>query len=445
VTRDQSGSSLDGLPYSSVLGTVSDAWTYDGFGAQSSYTVKTSDGTVLYAMYGTGGVGSPITRDNLGRITLMNETINGATHSWLMTYDVRGRLESVTLDGSTSVYGYDSNGNLITVNGGAFGTYDAQDRLITLTPPGGGSWAYSYTNNGDVTFKTNGTQDYAFDYDLSSNLRSVQVNAASLTGDISYVIDGSNRRIGKTITRSIGSSVADGLLYDEQNRVVAELNASGGALSTFVYGLKPNVPDYMLSGGTTYRIISDWRGDVRLVLNTAETGAAAVVQQLDYDGWGNVTNLVDPGCTVGETALCLQPFGFAGGLWETTTDVVRFGARDYDPLAGRWQQKDPLLFEGGQENLYEYVGDDAINGRDSNGSNACSTAKDQCNGLAGGELCSCSCNAAYYCTLANDCGCVVTCNPGGCSAVCLGAAASCAAAAALAGAACDKGCMQQCQ
>ena len=57
VTRDVTGSSLDGLPYSSVLGTVSDAWTYDGFGAQASYTVKTSDGTVLYAMSGAGGAG----------------------------------------------------------------------------------------------------------------------------------------------------------------------------------------------------------------------------------------------------------------------------------------------------------------------------------------------------------------------------------------------------
>jgi hypothetical protein len=65
-------------------------------------------------------------------------------------------------------------------------------------------------------------------------------------------------------------------------------------LSTFVYGLKPNVPDYMVRGGKTYRIVSDWRGDVRLVLDTTKTGAAAIVQQIDYDDWGNVTNLVDP-------------------------------------------------------------------------------------------------------------------------------------------------------
>ena len=64
---------------------------------------------------------------------------------------------------------------------------------------------------------------------------------------------------------------------------------------------------------------------MRLVLDTTKTGAAAVVQQIDYDAWGNVTNLVDPNCTVGGTALCFHPFGFAGGLWEPSTGIARFG------------------------------------------------------------------------------------------------------------------------
>jgi RHS repeat-associated protein len=120
-------------------------------------------------------------------------------------------------------------------------------------------------------------------------------------------------------------------------------------------------------GGTAYRIVSDWRGDVRLVLNTTETGSAAVVQQLDYDAWGNVMNLVDPACSVGGPALCWQPFGFAGGVFDVTTGIVRFGARDYDPMMRRWTQKDPIGFGGGQWNIYVYVGDDPINGSDPNG------------------------------------------------------------------------------
>jgi RHS repeat-associated protein len=37
------------------------------------------------------------------------------------------------------------------------------------------------------------------------------------------------------------------------------------------------------------------------------------------------------------------------------TGLTRFGARDYDARFGRWTHKDPILFDGGQTNLYVYV------------------------------------------------------------------------------------------
>jgi RHS repeat-associated protein len=363
VTRDVAGSSLDGLPHSATLGTVTESWTYDAFGVVSSYTVQTSDGTVEYAMSSVG-VGTSIVRDALGRITFMNELVNGAAHTWTISYDSRGRLETVNRDSTTSTYGYDPNGNLTTINGAPFGTFDAQDRMVSFTPPGGDPWTLAYTNNGDLTAKESAVQAYAFAYDLSSNLRNAQATGPT-TATIDYVIDGANRRIGKAVTNA-STTIQDGLLYDEQRRVIAELDGSNNVLSTFVYGLKPNVPDYMVRGGTTYRIVSDWRGDVRLVLDTTKTGTAAVVQQIDYDEWGNVTNLVDPACTAGGTELCFQPFGFAGGIWEPATGLVRFGARDYDPLARRWVSKDPIRFDGGLD-LYVYSENDPVNSIDPTG------------------------------------------------------------------------------
>jgi hypothetical protein len=41
--------------------------------------------------------------------------------------------------------------------------------------------------------------------------------------------------------------------------------------------------------------------------------------------------------------------------------LVRFGARDYDPVPGRWTARDPILFAGGQANRYRYVLNDPIN------------------------------------------------------------------------------------
>jgi RHS repeat-associated protein len=55
------------------------------------------------------------------------------------------------------------------------------------------------------------------------------------------------------------------------------------------------------------------------------------------------------------------PIGFAGGLYDKDTKLIRFGYRDYDPQTGRWTAKDPIDFNGGDSNLYAYVGNDPVN------------------------------------------------------------------------------------
>jgi RHS repeat-associated protein len=60
-----------------------------------------------------------------------------------------------------------------------------------------------------------------------------------------------------------------------------------------------------------------------------------------------------------DTSPGFQPFGFAGGLYDRDTGLVRFGARDYDPSAGRWTNKDVSRFRGGL-NFYEYCSGDPI-------------------------------------------------------------------------------------
>ena len=61
------------------------------------------------------------------------------------------------------------------------------------------------------------------------------------------------------------------------------------------------------------------------------------------------------------------PLGFAGGLFDRDTGLVRFGYRDFDPEVGRWAAKDPIGFAGGDTDLYGYCFNNPVNGIDPDG------------------------------------------------------------------------------
>ena len=168
-------------------------------------------------------------------------------------------------------------------------------------------------------------------------------------------MDGQNRRIGK----KVNGILTQGFLYQNQLNPVAQLDGTGNVISRFVYGSKANVPDYMIKGGVTYRIVSDHLGSPRLVIDTT---AGTIIERIDYDEFGNITADTNPG---------FQPFGFAGGLYDQHTGLTRFGFRDYDAQIGRWTVEDPIRFQGGDSNLYGYVLNDPINLSDSFGLAIC--------------------------------------------------------------------------
>ena len=55
-----------------------------------------------------------------------------------------------------------------------------------------------------------------------------------------------------------------------------------------------------------------------------------------------------------------QPFGFAGGIYNRDTKLIRFGARDCDAETGRGTAKDPIGFGGNDTDLYGYALGDPI-------------------------------------------------------------------------------------
>lgn len=328
----------NGAIYYEVGGNNIDRWYADASTPllPSSTTIQGElqlDGTTGGDLYAVN-----YTRDALGRITGKVETIEGATTTYDYAYDPAGRLSEVKTNGaSTGSYSYDTNGNR------SDGTYDAQDRLLS-----DGSATYTYTANGELLTRTDASGTTTYSYDVLGNL--IQVILPDGT-QIDYLIDGRNRRIGKTVN----GALVQGFLYQDQLNPVAELDGSGNVKTQFVYADKSNMPSYVIKDGRIYRIISDHLGSPRMVIDVA-TGE--IVQRMDYDVWGRVTMDTNPG---------FQPFGYAGGIYDQHTGLVKFGARDYDPEMGRWTAKDPINFAGGNTNLYDYVMNDPINFMDSNG------------------------------------------------------------------------------
>ena len=211
----------------------------------------------------------------------------------------------------------------------------------SLAEPAGTSDC-TFTDNGELLSRTdtatNDVTEYA--YDAVGNLRAVVLPNGD---EIEYLVDGQGRRVGKLVN----GVFEQGWLWKGQLQPVAELDGSGAVAKRFVYGGGVNAPELMVTAAGTYRLVKDQLGSVRFVIDVA-TGA--VVQELAYDAWGRVVLDTSPG---------LQPFGFAGGLYEPETGLVRFGVRDYDSETGRWTAKDPVRFDGGI-NLYEYAGSSPI-------------------------------------------------------------------------------------
>jgi RHS repeat-associated protein len=337
----------NGLLRATSLSNVTSGLSYNSFGELQSQSASYNQ-TPLYTENITG-------HDALGRITDKTETTSQGTRTYHYTYDPQtGFLTDVTKDGVPfSHYAYDANGNRILGAPGAgtsgTGMYDSQDRLTSYGP-----LTFTYSKAGDLQTKsdarlgaTNNTTAYG--YDPLGSLQNVTLSDGTR---IDYVTDGYGRRIAK----KVGGQLVQGFVYGtEALGPVAELDSQGNVKSRFVYASHSNVPDYMVRDGNTYRIITDDLGSPRTIVDAS---SGQVAEELGYDEFGNVVRDTDPG---------FQPFGFAGGLYDTDTKLIHFGARDYAPEVGRWTAKDPIAFGGGDSNLYAYVLGDPIDLADPTG------------------------------------------------------------------------------
>ena len=254
------------------------------------------------------------------------------------------RLTKVQRGGSDSeTYGYDANGNRTSrtgpgVSGTETATYDGQGRLATR-----GGIAYSFDGAGYLTQRGADT----FTYGPLGRLQSANVGGSAIT----YAYDTAGRRTARTE----GGNTEQYLYGNPDNPwELSASRAAAGQLAQYFYDPYGRLVGFD-RGGARFYVFTDAFGSPRLVTNAA----GAAVKRIDYDAYGDVISDSAPAFSL--------PVGFDGGLADPSSGLVLFGKRDYEPASGRWTARDPILFDGGQTNLYAFVGDDPTDVRDPDG------------------------------------------------------------------------------
>jgi RHS repeat-associated protein len=363
-----------------------------------------------YSSYAAYSYGTPGGSGDTNMLFYPNGNLQSVTDSvmgaWSYSYDTLNRL-TVGLPGSTNTaysgsslgWSYDPWGNRLgqTVTIGS-----------ATGPLPSASWAqYSVKNsNNQYTNQVSGTtQDPGgFSYDSAGNVTNDgniayvydaegRICAGDLdphpTSMIAYLYDAEGHRVAKgTITGTNpscditknGFQLTNVYVVGQNGEQVSELNGSGAWQHSNVFMNGELLAAY--TGTDTVFALNDWLGTKR-----AEVGASGCGSTFTGFPYGDGLNTET--LTVGGTTLTACPdaseIHFTGKERDPESGLDYFGARYYSSGMARWLKADwsegpstvpYATFSDPQSlNLYMYVGDNPLIGRDPNGH--CCDAYDQ--------------------------------------------------------------------
>ncbi|EPR08089.1 right-handed parallel beta-helix repeat-containing protein [Ruminiclostridium papyrosolvens] len=290
---------IHGRLLSQTTGNISISYTYDGNGNQLTMTDSTGTTTRTYdeqnrvLTKNVPNIG--ITTFEYDKITGMEEGCQAETSTdpkgnlTQKTYDMAGRLKTVTADGKTTTYNYLDNGarQSVIYNDGSREdyTYYADGLLRTLTnkkADGSIIDTYSYTydaaHNQASKTDSNGTTNYT--YDTLNRLETVtEPNNRKTT----YTYDAAGNRATETITVG-GNATVNTYTYNEQDhltQIVTTLNGTTTATTVYTYDNNGNQLTTEVNGTVTVSNTYDARSQ----LISTTTGGITVQNTYNGDGY----------------------------------------------------------------------------------------------------------------------------------------------------------------
>ena len=328
---------------------------------------------------------STYTYDGLNRLTNLNHSNGSGTFAFYdFEYDAASRITKIVDIDGTSDYTYDQTNQLTSAS---------------HTDPNKPNESYTYDDNGNRTnpgyqtgqnnqLQSDGTYNYSYDaegnmvlqieiatgeerefvWDHRNRLTAIidKDNASDALQEVGFTYDAMNRRIAKEVNadpQNSSSGVVMHFVSDRDNVLLEFVDADG------IDGIEePTFHQRYLHGPAVDQMLAQENASGESIWNFTDhlgTGRdltdndGNVVNHLIYDSFGNV---------VSQTNNAFKSrYLFTGREFDEKTGLYYYRARYYDGFIGRFISPDPIGFDGGDANLYRYVGNDPISWSDPSG------------------------------------------------------------------------------
>ena len=296
-----------------------------------------------------------------------------------LTYDANGNVQSRSLPGGTTQYGYDDLDRLSSEAGPAKSqalTYDANDNRLS---DGTGSKTYTASTNKLAT--ANGQ---AVTLDKVGNITQIRGlsliwNQAGQLKSVSQKLTTTIYQGGQTIylttnqvvatyfydyrgrrSRKVTPTETTIYIYDFADHLLGEFNASGSPLRTYIW--RDDIPVAIILHGTPEKVLY-LETDHLNTLIAARDENAKRVWKWESDAFGSTLPNEDPDGDGVKTTVNLR---FPGQFFDKESGFHYNHHRYYDPLSGRYLSPDPIGLAGGR-NSFGYVGGNPLSYTDPSG------------------------------------------------------------------------------
>jgi len=327
---------------------ISTGWSYDTNNNDRRLIHIINSGTTRsyslnYRIPGGGGTKDPYDIQGLAAIPA-SPAYPFPSLTYAYSYDLSDRLLLATASSPGSPYNHEYVYNVVddatTVIDGQNQTHASYNSLNEIRSWGGNNYFYDLNGN---TQSGDGTRSYKWD----AENRLVEIDYVGSNAKTQFAYDGLGRRTVGIETASGGGTTTDRYLWCEDGRVCQTRDGGDDVIRRVMWEGELNV-----TTGKKLIYMPDQLGSAGDVLD-GTTGS--LVAAYEFSPYGSIAD------TYGTASI---NYRYAGLFYHPASALNFAKYRQLDGVTGRFLNRDPMKQRGGINNLYDYVGANAVNAND---------------------------------------------------------------------------------